>query len=266
MTVVRTLAFGDVEADSWGVAWMPEGRRPARVALAAGPAASTFDATLEQSDGEAGSWRLASDRCELVVSAVSELLSTERSPDEGESIQELCRVSGSLELDSERREVDCLGWRATREIELDDDRLESFRQVAAWFEPGDALAVLALRPRKARGHETDVITAALREPEIVAPLSEPRLSTTYTEVGRPARAGVEMWAGHAGEAPERDGADRDEEQPENGEHQFPRRAAGEALGPQLDWAVDPFALHAELFRWHSRGLDGAGVYLLGVRR
>lgn len=266
MTIVRTLAFGDPEPGAWGVAWIPERGAPTRLALAAGPAASVLEATLEPGDGADGDWRLQSGQSELVVSPLVELLATEPAADEGESVEQLCRVSGWLELDGERQEIDCLGWRAARQIELGDARTESFRQVSAWFESGDAIAVLALRPRKSRGQETDLVVAALREPEITAPLSEPRLSTTYRADGRPARAGVEMWVGHAGPAQAHPDGDRAEEPIEDSERQFPRRAAGEALGPQLDWVVDPFELHAELFRWHSRGLEGPGVYLLGVRR
>jgi hypothetical protein len=164
--------------------------------------------------------------------------------------------------------VDCLGWRSSRDGRIDLDRLGSFRQVSAWFEPGEGLAVLALRPRKARGQESDVVAAAVLETEHPGPVSEPRLSTTYTATGLPLRAGLELWIDDGSDA----GSEREADRGRGGEdgdgveptaHQYPRRASGEALGAYADWKVAEFELHAELFRWHNRGRDGAGVYLLG---
>jgi len=116
--------------------------------------------------------------------------------------------------------------------------------------------LLTLRPRKSRGHEADLVAAAVLEPESAPRVTDPRLSTTYDAAGLPARVGLELWF-------ETD--DTDEEPEEETERQFPRRAAGEAVGPGIDWEVAGFKLHAALLRWHSRGSDGTGVYLLGQR-
>ena len=101
-----------------------------------------------------------------------------------------------------------------------------------------------------------MVAASVFEPEGVRAVADPRLSTTYTAGGLPARAGLELWV--------------DEEPPEDPDAeeapgQLPRRAAGEALGAGADWEVGGFAVHGAPVRWHRRGRDGAGVYLLGRR-
>lgn len=263
MTVVRALAFGDLDARSWGVAWLPEGAGVMSVALAAGSAGSTVPVTL-QDEGEDGGWRVRGQTVDLLLSPLSELVPVEATGEESHGCDELCHVSGSFELDGSRHDVDALGWRATRTLGVEDKRLDSFRQVSAWFEPGDAVALLALRPHRARGHDADVIAGGLCEPGGAVAVFDPRLSTTYAQDGWPMRAGVELWID--GEGPERPGEpETDSAGAANSVHQYPRRIAGEALGPHANWTVDGFALRAELFRWHSRGRDGAGVYLLGAR-
>ena len=108
--------------------------------------------------------------------------------------------------------------------------------------------MLALRPRKTRGHSRDAITAVVLDPEHPAPVTDPRLSTTYTASGVPARAGLELWIA------------TDEEE----EHHL-LRAAGEATGAGARAIEHGLELWAGPFRWHSRGQDGAGVYLMARR-
>jgi hypothetical protein len=93
-----------------------------------------------------------------------------------------------------------------------------------------------------------VISAAVLDPGGSAPVEDPRLSTTYAADGWVRRAGLELWLGG------------DEDQ------QLVRRAAGQATGAR--GAADAGAVEdrAELFRWHSHGRDGAGIYLMAMRR
>lgn len=112
-----------------------------------------------------------------------------------------------------------------------------------WFEDGQALALLAVRPQGRGAQEDERLTATVFDPEGPLSSEEPRLSTTYDSEGLPARAGLELWIG-------------------DGEEQYPRRAAAEASGPGARLDVDGVALQARPFRCHSRGLDGPGVYLL----
>ncbi len=79
---------------------------------------------------------------------------------------------------------------------------------------------------------------------------DPRLSTTYRADGSPSRAGVELWLDVGGETQE----------------QYPRRAAGEALAAGVAAASDGLNVEAHALRWHSRGQEGTGVYVLARRR
>ena len=145
--------------------------------------------------------------------------------------------------------VDCLGQRTSRFGGFDLGKLESVRAVSTWFEPDEGFALMAFRGRRAKHHDSDVITAAVLGPETSAPVEDPRLSTTYDAGGWPVRAGLELWL-----------------TAENEEEQYPRRAAGEATGARMQTAAGELDLRAEPFRWHSRGREGAGMYLLARRR
>jgi hypothetical protein len=271
MTGLRALAFGDLESGSWGAAWMPGSVSSGALAVGVGTAATVIEIALDGGD-LAAHWKLEGVGSELVLAPIAAPVESAVLGDGIDGFDQLCTVSGHFTLGGDQLPVDCLGWRSSRDGRIDLDRLESFRQVAAWFEPGDGLAVLALRPRKARGQESDVVAAAVLETEHPGPVSEPRLSTTYTATGLPLRAGLELWIDGGSDASSETEREADRERVgEEGEsdgmqptaHEYPRRASGEALGAYADWKVAEFELHAELFRWHNRGRDGAGVYLLG---
>jgi hypothetical protein len=91
-----------------------------------------------------------------------------------------------------------------------------------------------------------VVTAAVLDLQDSAAVADARVSTTYDRAGWPIRSSFELWLGQA-------------------EEEFPRRAAGEALGPHASHAAPGLDVQASLFRWHSRGREGAGVYLLARR-
>jgi hypothetical protein len=146
------------------------------------------------------------------------------------------------------REVAALGIRGSRDVALDADGFAAVREVAAWFDPGDGLALAAFRPRGAKGQDADVISAAVLDADSSAPVEDARLSTTYAADGWVARAGLELWLGG------------DEDQ------QVLRRAAGEAIGVRGSARAGDLELRAELLRWHSGGRDGAGLYLLASRQ
>jgi hypothetical protein len=247
----RTLTFGDLGASVWGAAWIHGESGQGFVGLGAGdrqitPAASLHDA------GESEDWRLEGDGVELTASAMGIALagsgsgsgSASRAGADGPSgFDQLCRVHGRVALEGAEREIDCIGRRGAYGEGVDVERLESVRDVSAWFEPADGLALVALRPRKSRGQDGDLVTAVVFDS---APhtITDPRLSTTYTAAGRPLRAGVEMWLGES-----------------EGE-QYPRRALGEALGDGATGRAGRFEVSAQPFHWQSRGRDGAGMYLL----
>jgi hypothetical protein len=116
------------------------------------------------------------------------------------------------------------------------------RELAAWFGPSEAIAVIALRPRKHKGQEQDRIQAAVVDPEAAVLIVDPRLSTTFTAAGRASRVGLELWS-------------EDEEQP-------PLRVAGEALARGARLSAPGWELTVDWLACHRRGRDGAGVYLL----
>jgi hypothetical protein len=247
---LRTLAFGQLDRTVWGAGWISDPDGSALAALG-GDGDRTVVASLRLSAEQDGDgWRLDGDRAALVVSPAGEVVDVRASEDGIEGCGQLCRVSGRFELDGTEHEIDCLGVRTWWSGAIDLKRFESIRAVATWFEPDEALAVTAFRTRKARGHDSDVVAAGVIGPESSGPVEDPRLSTTYEAGGWPVRAGLELWLGDA----------------EDSERQHPRRASGEATGARAAAAVGELEVRAEPFRWHSRGRDGAGTYILARRR
>ena len=254
MSVGRALAFGDLDAGLWGAAWVPPLGGAVAVAVGGGPDAEVREAALHGTEhGEP--WRLEGQGIELVLSPSAPAVGPEECAAGVTGFDQLCRASGRVTIAGGERVVECLGWRSARDVALELDRIESFRQVSAWFDADDGLALVALRPRGARGQEADVVLASVLEREQMRPVADPRLSTTYTRDGLPARAGLELWVEEEAGDPDAD----------NGPGQFPRRAAAEAIADGAGWEVGGFAVHGAPLRWHSRGRDGAGVYLLGRR-
>jgi hypothetical protein len=244
----QILAFGELDAGLWGCMWADASDAIAALGtLEAGGQASTGAVTVSGSSA-AEAWTVAgpawppgAGRLSISATAASPPASSSAMP----GFEQLCRVRGRALLGGDEREIDCLGVRAARPG-LDLGQLDSLREVSAWFEGDEALALTALRPRGARGHERDTVAAAVLDAERVSDVEDPRLSTTYGRDGLPLRAGLELWLASEG----------DEEQ------QYPRRAAGDALGPGTSLGRAGVELVARPLRWHSRGLEGAGMYLL----
>ena len=254
MTTVRALAFGDEEGGQWGAAWV-HGAGNGMLAVRMGPQLAVLDVRLDhERDGER--WLVEGDGVSLELTPSGQATRTVAAEGALEAVNQLCVVAGALTLTGTAHEVSCPGWHGVLESTIQLDRIESFRQVCAWFDQHEGLALTALRPRKAHGQEADVVAAAVLDAEPAPPVADPRLSTTYSAAGIPARAGLELWLAE-------DSSESDEGEAAS---QYPRRAAGESIGAALDWTVEGFDLHAEPLRWHSRGHDGAGVYLLGRRR
>lgn len=241
-----TVAFADLKAALWGAAVVAGQRSPVLLAGADGKA-TAVDANVHGID-PANEWRIAAGGAELIVTAVGEPVTAAGPEAERRGFDQLCRVEGRLPTPAGEREVAALGIRGSRDVAFDADGFAAVREVAAWFEPGDGLALAAFRPRGAKGQDADVISAAVLDAENSAPVEDARLSTTYAADGWATRAGLELWLGG------------DEDQ------QLLRRAAGEAIGARACASAGDLELRAELFRWHSGGRDGAGIYLLTTRR
>jgi hypothetical protein len=161
-----------------------------------------------------------------------------------DGFDELVTVEGRLA----ERSVHCLGRRGERAA-IDVASYDSIRDVSAWFAPDDGMAVVAARRRRSRGHSDELLTASAFEDGHPLPIADPRMSTTYAADGSPIKAGLELWL----EASENE---------EDETVRYPRRAAGEATGSPATTVSGPLAAQARLFRWHSRGNEGAGVYVI----
>jgi hypothetical protein len=242
---LQTLAFGDLDAGVWGAALLVPGEPPF-VCVAAAGAVVCPDARLA-GRGSDEDWQLSGAGIELTVAGAGKAVGAERPGSELGGFDQLCRLSGRLALDGTTQEVSSLGCRAEREGEIDFSRYASLREISAWFEPGDGLALAALRPRRSKGQEADLVSAAVLDSEHSGAVEDPRLSTTYTAEGWPARASLELWL--AG----------DDDQ------QLLRRVSGEAAGSQVASERGNLDVRAGLFRWYTRGHEGAGVYLLAAR-
>jgi hypothetical protein len=235
-----SVAFGDFAGEVWGVAWsQPE----PMLLLHLGGEDVSESIELRTPDGaaDASAWRLLGPRVELLVEAAGPAVGLGEAEGDG-GFEQLSRVRGTATVDG-GRSIDCLGRRTLRS-QLEPREYDSIRDVSAWFEPDEGLALVSLRPRKARGQSSDDVTAAVLDKSAPRPVAEARLSTTYDERGAPVRAGFELWL-------EEDDAE-----------QYPRRAAGEAIGRGSRTTVGALDVLAEPLRWHSRGRDGVGVYLL----
>lgn len=249
-TALRTLAFAELEATgAWGAAWATDPDDPALTTVGAGREWGVL-ADLRLSPGEHDEeWRLAGADATLVVDPAGDAVAWHASQDGIEGWDQLCRVTGRFERDGAERAVECLGLRSWFSPAIELERYESIRAVSTWFGPDDGMAVVAFRPRKAKAHDRDVLSATVIAADASALVEDQRLSTTYTEGGWPLRAGLELWV--AGKEPDQ---------------QYPRRASGEATGARAEALSGSFELRVEPFRWHSRGSDGVGMYLLARRR
>jgi len=242
---VRALAFSDPDGEVWGAAWVPPSS-PVTATVSAGAASSTVSAALEGEEATE-SWQLQLEDGILRVEGLGDPVENgDRGPG---GFDQLCQVSGSVVVGGDAREVSCLGWRGTRSPELLSGGVDAFRQVAAWIGPEDGFSLLALRPARAKGHDTEEVSAAVFAADEAKPVAEPRLSTTYDDSGEPMRAGVELWI-QAGEDPDQ---------------QYPQRAVGERIQHSASWAVEGLAFTARPFYWHAGGREGPGIYLLGQR-
>jgi hypothetical protein len=254
VAVIRTLAFAELDTPSLGVAWIPDDGAAALIALRVGPDARV--ATGRLNDGARSEpWRIDGDGVSLLFSPAGPAAHGGPPDARVASVDQLCEVTGSVLVDGAERSISCIGSRASLEAGFDLASIESFRQTAGWFSAADGLSLLSYRPAKSKGQDADLVAATVLEPE-APPIADPRLSTTYNAAGLPARVGLELWF-----EPEDSGEDSGGDE----QRHFPRRAAAEPVGEPIEWEVADFRLHAAMLRWHSRGNNGAGMYLLGQR-
>jgi hypothetical protein len=248
---LRLVAFGDLEGSVWGAAM--DGAEPTIVFGAGAASESAAGADHVALAAEGDHWHLSGSEFDLLVSPYEPAANadsavravspeTDLQPGSGSGGDELCAITGTITVAGAEQAIDCLGTRST-DPDFDRSGLDSLRSVAGWFGPDRGLTLRALRPQRARGQEADRITATVFDPDGPIAVDEPRLSTTFASDGRPARTSLELWI-------------------TVGEEQYPRRAAGEALGSGGTAQGNLVSFEVIPLRCHASGLDGAGVYLL----
>jgi hypothetical protein len=247
---LQTLAFGQLDAGLWGCVISDGAHGTAalgRLPPANGTTATGAVTIAGSSENE--EWTVAGrapDPAGLQLSLTVAAASAPATATVLPGFEQLCRVRGHALLDGgTEREIDCLGLRAVRRG-LDIAQVDSVREVSAWFEPDEGLSLTAVRPRRVRGHDRDTVTAAVFDADGVSDVEDPRLSTTYGRDALPLRTGLELWLATA----------EGEEQP------YPRRAAADALGAGAQLNHAGLEVQARPLHWRSRGLEGAGLYLL----
>jgi hypothetical protein len=240
--VFRSVSFGDLSGSLWGAAMDGELRLLALGTPAGQQHGLGRDSTHWTFSGER--WTLTADGLEVAIDPCDRPLQPAAGDGgAGAGLDELCLVSGGITIDGVEHEIDCRGTRTTRDHGLDLHGLDSLRAVYAWFDAGEALTLLSLRPKGAADHADDVATASVFAPEAWRTVADARLSTTYAADGYPTRVGLELWLA-------------------DGEDHYPRRAAGEVASPAVELRADGLEVRVAPLRCHSRGRQGAGVYLL----
>ncbi len=233
---VPIAAFTDPQTSVWGIA---VGGESPLVAL------GSLDPGANPEHGEAPAVETANSEWALSW-AGSDLSLSPTPPDaasEGiDGSLELCRVIGAVTLGGAVREIDCSGVRSRP---LPSGRFDSSRLLAAWFPGGAGLALLAIRPAGAKGHERDSVLAAVRGEHEPATVFDPRLSTTYEADGTPRRLGVELWLG------ENDDADLRS-----------RRFAGESIHSIATFRSAGVRIDGYALRCQGADAAGPGVYLI----
>jgi hypothetical protein len=161
-----------------------------------------------------------------------------------EGYEHFCRVEGEVSVAGRSRPVTCLGQRGHAWGTPDWDAIERATSVSVWLSEDRAIALQAVMPAGAQGHDAEAVSAVLldagEEGPVVHPVSEPRLSTTYDAEGHHRRAGLELWL----------------EEDDSG---FPRRAAGGVLcGTTLQ--LGRLRMDNAFFEWTMDGEHGLGRY------
>jgi hypothetical protein len=234
---MRTLAFGDLTSGVWGAALVAGDDAAPFVCVGAHTAVAVPGARLTGA-GTEDEWRIAGEGVQLTLSPMAEAVAIDG---ETAGFEQLCRAQGRFAVDGSDHEVKCLARRGERDGDLGG--IDSVRDVSALFEPADGFALVAFRPRPARDHGHDAVSAVVLDAQATAVVADPRFSTTYGGDGRPIRSSLELWLGEA-------------------ENEYPRRAAGAAVGPHTSGVRGGLDVQAALFRWSSRGREGAGTYVL----
>jgi hypothetical protein len=162
-----------------------------------------------------------------------------------ESYEQLCELSGNIELGSRSFPLRCLGRRVHSWGEVAWDRIETMRSLYGVSGERRAIVFESARPTGSDGHGDERrvahLIAAQEEPQA---FEDARLSTVYGEDGLPAKAGLELF--RSGE-------------------EYPQRLGGRAV--HAVWSDDGVGRSAiSFFRWSMEGSPAFGLYEAVVPR
>jgi hypothetical protein len=178
-------------------------------------------------------------RAQLEGTLSLELEPTSPEAELGGVVTRMCRVRGEVSGSP----VDCLGTWAETRVAPSWDELDAVRSLSALLDEGNGVLAVARRPRGARGHGEERVSAALMQNGELLGVENARISTVYDGEGRQRSAGLELWL---------PGED------------FPRRGSGVVLaGSSLE--LEGLRVHVAVFRWRVEGREGVGAYELMVR-
>ena len=150
-----------------------------------------------------------------------------------------CRVKG----EAAGRRIDCLGTLSETRKAPSWDELDALRTISVLGDPENALLLMARRPRGARGHGDERVSAWLVRAGELASVEDARVSTVYDGQGRQRSAGLELWL---------PGED------------FPRRGSGKVVaGSSLQ--LEGLDVHVAAFQWRLEEREGFGGYEVMAR-
>lgn len=150
-------------------------------------------------------------------------------------VDHVCRVGGEIA----GKPFDGHGQRGESSGDPDWERMSLARTVTAWFEDGQAISGVAIRPAKAASHADEVAAVYVVDDEGAALVADARISTTYDGEDHQRAAGLELYVSE--------------------EDDYPLRIAGElAAGTSLD--LGRLRLDCAFFRWRMAGKHGVGRY------
>jgi hypothetical protein len=243
---VPVVAFGDPGQSTWGVIIGGASPRLAvgELGTPSNGGATTFEPVTIEVGEPAGEWTTTAGGGSLHVSADAEAEADgDAETDAGARRLARCEVSGALAGRAfERRLEAAPGVRADA---LPSRKIGSIRLVAAWFEAGHGVGLVACRPAGAGGQDRDELTVVTSGEADGVSVFDPRLSTTYGADGAPRQMGIELWLGES----------------EDSDH-YPRRVAGTTAGRPATTLLDGIRVDAVPLHCLSRGDEGVGVYLL----
>ena len=198
-----------------------------------GASAHTLESAPEISSSDSGFHARSGSDIDL------EFLPLSEPADLGGASVRTARVRGSVR----GRDVACLGTIGETREPPAWSELEAVRLVSAVFDEEHALLAMARRPRGAKGHGEELVTAHLLAGAELLAVEDARISTVYDGQGRQRSVGVELWL---------PGED------------FPRRASG-SVRAGLSLALEGLRVDAGVVAWRMEGRDGAGSYEITVR-